>query len=84
MVERLLLDRVETEARGASVARQCQRAIAHFTHEAEAALALVHPAMAGAQITLHPAIRKGRKELPPHREGRDQGPGLVVIEHEKS
>jgi hypothetical protein len=56
VVERLLLDRVDAEARAASVGGEHHRVADALAHEAHAALALVQPAVARTQVALDAAI----------------------------
>ena len=56
MVERLLLDRVDAEARGAPVGREHHRVALARAHEAGAALALVQAAFARAEVALDAAV----------------------------
>ncbi len=56
VVQRLLLDRIDAEPRRATVARQDDRVAAARAHETQAALALVQPALARAEIALDPAV----------------------------
>ena len=56
MIERLLLDRIDAEARRAAVGGQHHRIRFALAHEAHAALALVQPAVARAQVALDAAI----------------------------
>ena len=56
MVERLLLDRVDAEARRAAVGRQHHRVAFALAHEARAALALVQAAVARAQVALDATV----------------------------
>ena len=58
MVERLLLDRVDAEAGRAAVGREHDRVAFALAHEARAALALVQPAVARAQVALDAAVGK--------------------------
>ena len=52
MVERLLLDRVDAETGRAAVGREHHRIAFALAHEARAALALVQPAVARAEVAL--------------------------------
>jgi hypothetical protein len=56
MIERLLLDRIDAEARRAPVGREHHRVAHARANEACAALTLVQLAVAGAEIALHAAI----------------------------
>ena len=56
VVERLLLDRIDAETRGATVGGQQQLIAPARTHEAEAPLALVQPAIARADVALNAAV----------------------------
>jgi hypothetical protein len=56
VVERLLLDRVDAEARAAAVGAQHHRVAHALAHEAQAALAFVQLAVARAQVALDAAI----------------------------
>jgi hypothetical protein len=56
MIERLLLHRIDTEARGASIRREHQPIVHPLAYEARAALTLVQPAIARAQIALNAAV----------------------------
>jgi hypothetical protein len=56
VVERLLLDRVDAEARTAAVGGQQQFAALHGAHEAGGALALVQLAVARAEVALDAAV----------------------------
>ncbi len=56
MVERLLLDRIDAEARRAAVGGQHHRVADALAHEARAALALVQLAVARAQVALDAAV----------------------------
>jgi AmmeMemoRadiSam system protein B len=56
MVERLLLDRVDTEAGRAAVGRQDDLVVLTATHEAQTALPLVQLAIAGAQVALNAPV----------------------------
>src|SRR5207244_11639693 len=56
VVERLLLDRVDAEPGGAAVRGEHHAAAFHLAHEAHAALALVQPAVARAQVALDAAV----------------------------
>ena len=56
MVQRLLLDRVDAEARAAPVSREHHRVADALTHEAHAALAFVQPAVARAQVALNAPV----------------------------
>src|SRR5207302_9672027 len=53
VVERLLLDRVDAEARRAAVGGEHHAAAFHLADETEAALALVQLAVARAEVALH-------------------------------
>ena len=62
MIQRLFLDRVYAKTRGTSI-RCEQHFITHaLAHEARAALALVQPAIARAQIALHAPVVE---QMPP-------------------
>ena len=52
MIERLLLDRIDAEARRAAVGGEHHRVAVALAHEAGAALALVQPAVARTQVAL--------------------------------
>ena len=52
MVQWLLLDWIDTEPRGAAVRREHDPVVLPATHEAQAALAFVKPAIARANIAL--------------------------------
>ena len=54
--ERLLLDRVDAEARGAAIGGEDDAIVAAGAHEAQAALALVQLAQARADVALHAAV----------------------------
>ena len=56
MGERLLLDRVDAEARGAAIGGEDDAIVAPGAHEAQAALALVQLAQARADVALHAAV----------------------------
>jgi hypothetical protein len=56
VVQRLLLDRVDAEARGAAVGREHHRVAVARAHEARAALALVQAALARAEVALDAAV----------------------------
>ena len=56
VIERLLLDRVDAEARRAPVGREHHRVADALAHEARAALAFVQPAVARAQVALDAAV----------------------------
>ena len=56
MGERLLLDRVDAEARGAAIGGEDNAIVAPGAHETQAALALVQLAQAGADVALHPPV----------------------------
>jgi hypothetical protein len=71
MVERLFLDRVDTEPGRAAVCRQDNLVIPAAAHEAQSALALVQPAIAGAQVALDAPIIKP-VPIPPRPALRDR------------
>src|SRR5690606_34329717 len=75
MMQWLLLDRIETESRGAAVAREEHAAALVLAHEAKAALALVQTAVPRAQIARHPAVLRG---VPPPSRRRAR---LWVLAH---
>ena len=56
MVERLLLDRVDAEARGAAVGGEHHAAAFHLAHEAKAPLPFVQAAVARAEIALYATV----------------------------
>src|SRR5437016_7507707 len=56
MIERLLFDRIDAEARRASVGREHHRVAFALAHEARAALALVQAAVARTQVALDAAV----------------------------
>jgi hypothetical protein len=56
MVERFLLDRVDAKAAGAAIGGQYNLLPVAGAHEAQAALAIVKPAEAWAEITLKTAV----------------------------
>src|SRR5690606_22546874 len=56
MVQRLLLDGIDTEPAGASVAGEHHCTVDARAHEAQAALALLHPACPRTQVALDPAV----------------------------
>src|SRR5262249_1554294 len=67
VVERLLLHRIDAESGGAAVGRERHAAVFHLTHEAQAALAFVQPAIARAQVALDAAVREAMPPLTFHR-----------------
>ena len=58
LVERLFLDRVDAESGRAAVGGEQHPAALHLAHEAQAALPLVQPAVARAQVALDAAVRQ--------------------------
>jgi hypothetical protein len=56
VVQWLLLDWIDAESRGAAVGREHDLLILPATHEAQAALTFVEPAIARADITLDPPV----------------------------
>ena len=64
VVERLLLDRVDAKARAAPVGGEHHRVADPLAHEAHAALALVQPAVARAQVALDATVVE---RVPPAR-----------------
>ena len=68
VVQRLLLDRVEREARAAAIGGEHDRIAPALAHEAQAALALVQPAVARTQVALQAAV--GHRVPPARRAGR--------------
>jgi hypothetical protein len=56
MIERLLLYRIDAEAGGAAVGGEHHGVAFAHAHKAGAALALVQPAVAWAEVTLHAAV----------------------------
>src|SRR5439155_27308681 len=59
VVERLFLDRIDAESRGAAVGGEHHAAAFHLAHEAQAALAFVQLAVARAQVALHAPVGQG-------------------------
>ena len=74
--ERLLLDRVDAEARGAAVGGEDDAVALPGAHEAQAALALVQLAQAGADVALHAPVVE-QVPVAAGRAGDDLGAGLV-------
>src|SRR5262249_48405513 len=72
MVERLLLDRVDAEARGASIGGEHDLVVVAGAHVAESALAVMETAIARAEIALDAAVL----ELVPVA-ARDAGKELI-------
>jgi hypothetical protein len=64
VIERLLLDRVDTESRGAAIGREYHRIAFALAHEAQTTLAVVQPAVARTQVALDAAVVK---HVPPAR-----------------
>ncbi len=56
VVERLLLDRIDAESRGAAIGREDHRLAFAFAHKAQTALAVVQPAVTRAQVALDAAV----------------------------
>jgi hypothetical protein len=56
LVQGLLFYWIDTESRGAAISREHDPVILAAAHEAQAALAFVHPAAARADVALHPAV----------------------------
>ena len=66
MVERLLLDRIDTETRGPAISGQHDRVILARPHETQPARALLQLAKAGAHLALHAPILEHRPMLGRH------------------
>ncbi len=58
LVERLFLHRIDAESGGAAIGGEHHGVAVSLAHEAGAALAFVQPAIARAEIALHPAVGK--------------------------
>ena len=58
MVQRLLLDRVDAEARGAAIGGEQDFVALARAHEAEAALAVMELAVSGTEVALDAAVGK--------------------------
>ena len=56
MIERLFLDRVDTESTRSPVGREYDRVVESASYEAETALTFPQPTEAGTEITLDAAI----------------------------
>src|SRR5262249_7805126 len=72
VIERLLLDRVDAEARALAVGREDELVAFARAHEAERALAVVQPAVARAEIALDAPVVEG---VPPAGGVGVHGPG---------
>ncbi len=70
MIKRLLLDRIDTEARGAPITDEFDLAVYTLAHVTESALALMEPAVSRAEVTLRtpvfehmPVLRRDNRVL---------------------